>query len=533
MQTSRVKNGDKSVLPRTVGRNYARLLLMGFFAGVIATRQFIAVNNQSPSHHDSADPSFDPPSQVAARASERLTSSIETSRDAVAATATKYLLEKSRMDAVAKKLRVSTTSSAVTTNATTSDRKDVRSTNETSQERMKTLPLIASVTTGNTTTTASEIRNSATPDRKGFGSMNEERQEKAVVKNLPPLIVSIATANASEIRDFERQKGVVIATKIHGPPHVAQLKQSLCLLNSAYNNRLHYDHVIFTTLPLSEDDVFHLQEIVHPAYLSVKTDKLTLSDHINAMTPAQKTVLYERCNKTQDEQLYWGSRCSEKGGGSPMPLAYSWQSEFRSKHIWRHKALKKYKYMMWYDSDAMASRVWHQDPVSLMVRNDLAILFANFPKGSTSGSDLRERIVEAYNGTLCELNLREGRLFAKGGKCMNPRVPQIHGFFHVTNLDFYRTPENLRWADIMIGDTKFSRRWDDQLAVTVPAAMRAPERSWEMEANGIKLDVWHNQFLDGKYRWRGGGYQGWWKNASAESFPEAIDTCQSLITNGG
>jgi hypothetical protein len=217
-----------------------------------------------------------------------------------------------------------------------------------------------------------------------------------------------------------------------------------------------------------------------------------------------------------------------------MPLAYSWQSEFRSKHIWRHKALEKYRYMMWYDSDAMATRVWHNDPVSLMVRNDLAILFANFPQGSTRGPDVRAKIVEAYNGdTLCELKLREGRLFAKGGNCINPNVPQVHGFFHLTNLDFYRSPENLRWADIMIGDTKFSRRWDDQLAVTVPAAMRAPERSWEMEANGVKLDVWHNQFLDGKYRWRGGGYQVWWKTESAESFPEAIDTCQALITNGG
>jgi hypothetical protein len=152
---------------------------------------------------------------------------------------------------------------------------------------------------------------------------------------------------------------------------------------------------------------------------------------------------------------------------------------------------------------------------------------------ATRGSDLREKIVDAYNDTLCELKLVEGRLFAKGGKCIKPNVPQIHGFFHVTNLDFYRSPENLRWADIMIGDTKFSRRWDDQLAVTVPAAMRAPERSWEMGANGVTLDVWHNSFLDGKRRWRGGGYQAWWKKESAESFPEAVGTCKSLITNGG
>lgn len=112
-------------------------------------------------------------------------------------------------------------------------------------------------------------------------------------------------------------------------------------------------------------------------------------------------------------------------------------------------------------------------------------------------------------------------------------IPNIHGFFHVTDLDFYRSTENLRWYDILIGDTKFSRRWDDQLAVTVPAAMRAPQLSWEMEAIGVKNDVWHNQMFDGKYRWRGGGYQAWWKINGTNNFPEGAAMCEGLITNGG
>lgn len=53
----------------------------------------------------------------------------------------------------------------------------------------------------------------------------------------------------------------------------------------------------------------------------------------------------------------------------------------------------------------------------------------------------------------------------------------------------------------MIADTKFSRRWDDQLAVTVPAAMLAPEKAWDMRTHGVHLNVWHNQYLDGKKRW--------------------------------
>jgi hypothetical protein len=85
----------------------------------------------------------------------------------------------------------------------------------------------------------------------------------------------------------------------------------------------------------------------------------------------------------------------------------------------------------------------------------------------------------------------------------------------------------------MIGDNKFSRRWDDQLAVTVPAAMRAPERSWEMGANGVKLDVWHNGYLDGKTKWKGGGYLAWWKKESQASFPEGFGQCKSVVTNAG
>jgi hypothetical protein len=214
-----------------------------------------------------------------------------------------------------------------------------------------------------------------------------------------------------------------------------------------------------------------------------------------------------------------------------MPLAYSWQSEFRAKHIWKHSALTKYKYMMWYDSDAMATRVWEQDPITVMIRNDLAILFDHFPQGKTKGQEVQDKIRQACNDTLCGLRLQDGH-FVKGSRNCNS-VPQVHGFFHITNLDFYRSPENLRWFDIMIGDTKFSRRWDDQLAVTVPAAMRAPTRSWEMGANGIKLDVWHNGYMDGKRKWKGGGYVKWWKAEANASFPEGFGSCKSLLATLG
>lgn len=338
---------------------------------------------------------------------------------------------------------------------------------------------------------------------------------------------------------FTKHHGVVIGMKIHGPPHVPQLKQSLCLLNQAYNNRMNYDIVIFTTLPLADADTEHLKEMVHPASLIVVTDKQTLSDQVNAMSKNQKNVLFDRCNVTSRDELFWWTRCCEGSAkskdtcGHYMPIAYSWQSEFRSKQIWTQKALEKYKYMMWYDSDAMSTKIWQQDPVDLAVRNNLAILFDHFPQGKSKGADVAERVIEAYGTSLCKLKLQNGHFEADYGDCNDISVPQVHGFFHVTNLDFYRLPQNLKWANVLIGETKFSRRWDDQLAVTVPPAMLAPERAWEMEANGVKLDVWHNQFMDGKRRWRGGGYQKWWQSEGKQSFPEAWEVCKPLVVNGG
>ena len=333
------------------------------------------------------------------------------------------------------------------------------------------------------------------------GGSNSDYQNSIIQEeNLIP--IEIQPGNYSNIRDFERQPGVVIATKIHGPDFMSQLKQSLCLLKAAYNDRMRYDVLVFTTIPLSDYDTTHLTEIVHPANLRIVTDKQTLRDQIKAMTRLQRMHLKKRCKVNTTDELFWWTRCCEDGAtGICMSLAYTWQSEFRAKHLWTHEALQPYQTMMWFDSDAMPTRVWDHDPVAVLKRNSLKILFAHFPQGKSAGVDLKEKIMQAFNNeTLCILKLRDGHFFAKGGNCVKPQIPNIHGFFHVTDLNFFRQKEILNWFDILIGDSKFSRRWDDQLAVTVPVAMRAPELAWQMEAIGVKNDVWHNQFFDGKYR---------------------------------
>jgi hypothetical protein len=310
-------------------------------------------------------------------------------------------------------------------------------------------------------------------------------------------------------------------------------------LKAAYNDRLNYDIMIFVTEALSDNEVRDIKEVVHPAHVIVETDKDTLSKQISKLTRDQKQDLLNRCSKNSTEELFWWTRCcDEDNKGDCMPLAYNWQAEFRSKWIWYSKGLAKYKWMMWYDSDAMATKVWQQDPVAFAIRHQLKMLFDHFPQGFRSHEDLRGMMEDAYNGDhICDVKLVNGHLqaFRKVGGCNKPKIPQIHGFFHITDLDFYRSEANLKWFNNMIGDRKFTRSWDDQLAVTVPAAILAPNKSWDMNANGIVLDVYHNQHFDGdiKRRHRGGGYVHWWENNSNTSFPEAIEECAVFVKNSG
>jgi hypothetical protein len=346
---------------------------------------------------------------------------------------------------------------------------------------------------------------------------------------------------SNEIVDFEHQDKVVLVSKIHGPGWLPSLYQSLCLLTTAYNNRVQYNVIIFTTKPLTAEQVKELKDIAHPAHLKVVVDEKTLMDHVQELSLDQQQALIRRCGVNTTAQLDWMTRCCDERDTTCMPISYSWQSEFRAKHIWKHAALQQYRYMFWFDSDAMATQVFQQDPVAHMIRNNLVILFDHFPQGSSKGLDVQDRVRMAYNVSLCRVILRDGRLHAavsksipKKGPCAtSPKVSQIHGFLHVTDLDFYRAPAQEHWANVLIGNGKFSRRWDDQLAVTVPAAIMAPERAWEMEATGVALKVWHNSRLDGKHFWKGGGYRSWFKKEGPAQFPEAVEKCSWLVRTGG
>jgi hypothetical protein len=143
----------------------------------------------------------------------------------------------------------------------------------------------------------------------------------------------------------------VIVTKIQGPPHLRALRQMLCLLTKAYNNRVQHDIIVFTSELIEQSDIDELQMIVSPAKLIVEIDNPGLQNMVNDLSDSQRKHLFERCgtNITSSSELSWYTECTEVRSYKTLKgerIAYNWQAEFRALWLWIHPLLKPYKYMM-------------------------------------------------------------------------------------------------------------------------------------------------------------------------------------------
>jgi len=326
-------------------------------------------------------------------------------------------------------------------------------------------------------------------------------------------------------------------TKIQGyPVDLMAAKQMLCLLTKAYNHRVHHDIVVFTSIPIETTEIEAFRALVHPANLTVAVDNPGLNVTVLNLSPERRQHLLDRCNVTSVKELRWRTKCLEESSNKKTKdtIAYTWQAEFRALWIWTHPLLEPYKYMMWMDSDAFCTRAWKQDPFAAMERHDLALLFDHFPQGRARGYEFPRLTKQVFDREICGIRKRNGTLVALDGNCKNRRktsLHNVHGFFHVSSLDFYRSEAVARWSKAMIGDHKFSRLFDDQIGITIPAAVLAGNRSREMGSIGIYPRVYHNYFLDGrKSNWRG-AFTNWWQRNAEEIFPEASGTCEITIAS--
>ena len=357
-----------------------------------------------------------------------------------------------------------------------------------------------------------------------------------------PTPLGISQADSS-IKDFEPQERVVIASKIHGEFHWGILEQTLCLLQYAYNNRVNYDIVIFSTVPIDdkEEDVNRVKKMVAPASFTVVVDNPGLHEQVKSLTLEEQKDVLLRCNTSTIDELTWDTKCQDEGLQWPVKMSYTWQAEFRSLQLWKREELKPYKWMMWIDADAYSTNVWKYDPVATAIRNDMVLFFANWPKGRASGKGFASRFHKAFDDTgifeegetLCSVSLQDGHLVPSGGVCrQGVTIPQVHGFFHITNLDFMRSPPAQKFFEAYIGETHFSRKFDDQLAVTAVGGVLAPNRSCDMTSYGVDLGLWHNGDIMGKPARRTAvvKFTKWWKANATELFPEALN-CK-VVYNG-
>ena len=350
-------------------------------------------------------------------------------------------------------------------------------------------------------------------------------KEPYPVDFIPPINTSVI--------DFERQDGVVIVTKIHSEKaknHIKMLKQSLCLLQKAYNDRLQYDILVFTSLPVSESVQQDIKAMVSPTRLTFVVDNDGIPSMLKSLKPEALQRFFDRCHVSSIEDVTFETIC--KDGDKIEKIAYNWQAEFRALHIWNHPAMIPYKYMFWIDTDAFFLGKLKEDPVAKAVREDMAIFYANFPMGFARGEAWNQRIADAFNQTACRIlfNNAGGHIYAKEGTCKSPQLAQIHGFMHITKLEFFRSEPVMNWFQIMIGNEKFSRKYDDQIAVTVPSAILAPHRSLRMWDRGVYLNVYHNTY---RYipdqRKCDINFVKFWSLHGNTSFPEAFGVCDVLV----
>lgn len=344
--------------------------------------------------------------------------------------------------------------------------------------------------------------------------------------------VDVTNTNNNNNNTFVRHDNVVIVTKIHGSHQWFLAEQSLCLLHYAYNHRVLYDIIIFTAEPIPENDVKDLQTVLAPAKLTVVRDNKGLHEEISDLSSKKLEVFKQFCNITTTkelEELDWWSYCSGHR------LNYNWQAEFRGKRIWHHPSISQYKTMFWIDTDGFPTKPWDGDPVDYFIKNDGVIMFQGF-KGKAKPW-IQERLVEGFNATICSLkvseetgNVESAIRFGAENPCGNS-IPDIHGFMHITNLDFYRSPAVTKGLEAIFGDCFLCREPDDQFAVTAPAAILAPERSFQMRGKGYRLDVFHNMHMDGFEKSKPSGFIKRWKQFGETEFPSAVGKCKIKAGN--
>ena len=206
-------------------------------------------------------------------------------------------------------------------------------------------------------------------------------------------------------------------------------------------------------VPENETDLVLIRDTISPVNLKVVVDNDGLANKINKLSPIRRKNFMNQCNISSPEEIDWWSECYEEDVGMGK-IRYNWQAKFRSLHIWNHKALKPYHYMMWIDTGAFCTQPWDRDPMAIAAKNDLAIYYyANYPMGGRA-KFAQPKVMDVFGAYLCSSRkTNSGSMETRtNGECVGSQLWTIHRFHHITNLDFFRQGKVMHWLETMIGD---------------------------------------------------------------------------------
>jgi len=135
--------------------------------------------------------------------------------------------------------------------------------------------------------------------------------------------------------------------------------------------------------------------------------------------------------------------------------------------------------------------------MKMMVENDLNLLFSGFPYGQAKNVKIKEKMEKAYNKSICRVVKSGGRLnphMCKGSSSFE--LKQVAGNHHISNLETYRKPVHQKFLKDFVGDYRFARQFDDQIAITIPAVMEDGKKAWHERSHGLVLKIGHHGMFD-------------------------------------
>jgi hypothetical protein len=152
----------------------------------------------------------------------------------------------------------------------------------------------------------------------------------------------------------------------------------------------------------------------------------------------------------------------------------------------------------------------------MLIDNKLNLLFDHFPGGITRTPSIKTKMNEVYGKSICKISLTdEGSLEAE--YCDESKSPSINALHQA-------------FLKKMVGDYKFSRQFDDQLAVTIPAVIEDGSKAWDLQQHGIHLGLHHNTYIDGKEKGKYFSYFNFWQNDGKKRWAAARNLCDGLVT---